>query len=892
MSSQIVFLFDLDQCLPLEQGLNNDDLDFLVSKVKDICLKIISSASHFEGPNGVQNVAHFSFRFYSSSAYFMVPDQHEGKFLELSETTFSSLETALGDRFEALLQTSKTNSFDALGLQQHMKTSNKAHFQTLQKALQEISILYHWDRPLLNSPVKFNDSKNSSSNSVYIFTKLPNTNDELCQFMGKPKVKRRFNHKDIYDKLFLRSMTNVFKGDALIKVNVIDTSYFRNIQFNEEVFKVKNEFKKCFGCLHGNVIPVKAFTSKNCDSNYVNPNPTSVILRSYDDYPKESRQEFELKIKDQIVKLYSSTKLASHFQLKCYVPKHKMGCHGIKSKALLWPRNEKLSQWSHFLMKNQYVGIFENEENIIASLSAAEDSLFQFNILEESYSKLTKLILTRNESFEKPLETSVELDLTSLFKQKCPQVEASKESKTYFNGSIFESWNIPDSNSFTKFIDKVKNQKQNHDSELMKNLKKSYLPHMKTEKETTIRRKTSEESVSSTKSSGKTNRSRGAELMRLGSKNAELRRSSHEDPKDQSNRSVMKSNKSLDENAKEQFKQKFIQRLNQTENEQQLLRNLINIQLEMLDHGENAALAAFAEIVVSKLLEHANVSKSSSFDDLVSGNFLVDPGVVSKRRSNKAVRIRDHKLQVLLRIEFHFYLPNQERQRQVEEEMLAHLRQISIWDSPNEMLTFLQEILTPFYIQRQPELLCFLYEELNQPPPPGFSALFSPFKRSEMSSPVDPSSIASDVSYVSANDPASWKIRGNSQPEVSDRLRKMRKIGFEKKPMMQIDLSKGDKTKNASKKEVKKQTPRRGRNQSVSSKKTPQKRSQGVRRNLTFDDRNVTPKKKPTRTPKKSQESSNFRFIFRFFSLEIDYDFIFRNTMQNDAREKASNPRS
>lgn len=290
--------------------------------------------------------------------------------------------------------------------------------------------------------------------------------------------------------------------------------------------------------------------------------------------------------------------------------------------------------------------------------------------------------------------------------------------------------------------------------------------------------------------------------------------------------------------------------------EQQLLRNLINIQLEMLDHGENAALAAFAEIVTSKLLEHANISKSSSFDGLVSGNFLVDPGVVSKRRSNKSVRIRDHKLQVLLRIEFHFYLPNQERQRQIEEEMLAHLRQISIWDSPNEMLTFLQEILTPFYIQRQPELLCFLYEELNQPPPPGFSALFSPFKKSEMSSPIDPSSIASDVSYISANDPASWKIRGNSQPEV-DRMRKMRsKIGFDKKPMMQIDLSKGDKAKNV-KKEVKKQTPRRSRNQSTSNKKTPQKRSQGVRRNLTFDDRNVTPKKKSTRTPKKSQESQS-----------------------------------
>ena len=81
MSSQIVFLFDLDQCLPLEKGLNCDDLEFLSAKVKDVCLKILTSSSHLDGPNGeLKNVAHFSFRFYSSTKYFMVPDQHDGKY--------------------------------------------------------------------------------------------------------------------------------------------------------------------------------------------------------------------------------------------------------------------------------------------------------------------------------------------------------------------------------------------------------------------------------------------------------------------------------------------------------------------------------------------------------------------------------------------------------------------------------------------------------------------------------------------------------------------------------------------------------------------------------------------------------------------------------------------
>jgi hypothetical protein len=64
---------------------------------------------------------------------------------------------------------------------------------------------------------------------------------------------------------------------------------------------------------------------------------------------------------------------------------------------------------------------------------------------------------------------------------------------------------------------------------------------------------------------------------------------------------------------------------------------------------------------------------------------------------------------------------------------------------------YFQEIIAPFYIDRQPELLYFLYSELDQPPPAGLSAIFSPFKKSEGSlSPLDGdqiSSIKSDASY-------------------------------------------------------------------------------------------------------------------------------------------------
>ena len=220
MSSQIVFLFDLDQCLPLEQCLDVDNLEFLIAKVKEVCLKILCASSHLNGPNAeLQNLAQFSFRFYSSTEYFMVPHQNETKFQELNEDQFDLLETALSDRFEALLQTSKTNSFNSNALQQHILSSSRKQYLTLQKALEEIAILYHWDRPLMHSPVKLNGKLNEALNAIYVFTKLPDNNEELCQFMGKPKIKRKtINHKYIYDHIFSGRSVKEFKGDAQMSI--------------------------------------------------------------------------------------------------------------------------------------------------------------------------------------------------------------------------------------------------------------------------------------------------------------------------------------------------------------------------------------------------------------------------------------------------------------------------------------------------------------------------------------------------------------------------------------------------------------------------------------------------------------------------------------------------
>lgn len=74
--------------------------------------------------------------------YFMVSqDVETPTFYELSEETFSLLETALSDRFERLWEHSKTNTFDPRSLLNHIQSdAHKPHAQNLRKAIEEIAV--------------------------------------------------------------------------------------------------------------------------------------------------------------------------------------------------------------------------------------------------------------------------------------------------------------------------------------------------------------------------------------------------------------------------------------------------------------------------------------------------------------------------------------------------------------------------------------------------------------------------------------------------------------------------------------------------------------------------------------------------------------------------------
>ena len=67
-----------------------------------------------------------------------------------------------------------------------------------------------------------------------------------------------------------------------------------------------------------------------------------------------------------------------------------------------------------------------------------------------------------------------------------------------------------------------------------------------------------------------------------------------------------------------------------------------------------------------------------------------------------------------------------EKAEEYEGCILLHLRQISLYDSPQRMLAFMETVLLESYLDRQPDLLSTIYDELDQDRPPQLRQLFSP----------------------------------------------------------------------------------------------------------------------------------------------------------------------
>jgi hypothetical protein len=278
-------------------------------------------------------------------------------------------------------------------------------------------------------------------------------------------------------------------------------------------------------------------------------------------------------------------------------------------------------------------------------------------------------------------------------------------------------------------------------------------------------RRTSNDSISSTGSSrskASAGNTRGAEMMRQSRRNQEEqknRRSNDSDRRGSNNhRTILEMEKEsyrmkaeaemapLVKGAKEAvIKVKMASPSDEElervllDEEENIMRGLWGFQLEALkNNSSDACLVGLAEITVCTVLRHlAAVGRSKrSLEGVIRSNFLVDPAVIETRRTSHQGKklvghkvARDHKLQVLYRMEVYWLLGNKEDEEECEQEMLQHLRQISIRHAPDEMHRFLDDTMSPSYFERQPEVLCLIYDGLNLARPQILTDLFSPQKR-------------------------------------------------------------------------------------------------------------------------------------------------------------------
>ena len=108
-----------------------------------------------------------------------------------------------------------------------------------------------------------------------------------------------------------------------------------------------------------------------------------------------------------------------------------------------------------------------------------------------------------------------------------------------------------------------------------------------------------------------------------------------------------------------------------------LIERLVSLRREVIAGGEDISLAGYSEACISHLLDHLETSGASKagVEEVVTARLLSDvAAVAASSNNNLAVRVSQHKVQVLLRAEVHWLLASRERKEEYEESILAHLR--------------------------------------------------------------------------------------------------------------------------------------------------------------------------------------------------------------------------
>ncbi|XP_071747581.1 uncharacterized protein [Lepeophtheirus salmonis] len=861
MPSQIVFLLDLDGCVPL--GEDGEGL------LRRACSALLwAEASMSPGLKDKTDLPSFALRFYSSSGYFGIHDQSSYEFQDLAPESFEDLERVLSERLLAL-----QSSFDASNFEFHGSQNRSDPVASLRTSLDLLARHYHWDRPLLHSPIKKN--RHSFENSVYVFTSIPNTKREYRQTFHKSA--KSHTQKELSDALFTKNVLQRFRQE--ISLYIVDFSLSNPSSFLEP--PIKELFHKTLKPIrNGGLIPFTSLISYSHLSPYIS---SYKALRSK--HPDKCISK-DISLQGTLIPSFplknaNRIKVESASILGMYPMDAFSGCQEWESHHSF----RLAGSYEFFKAMSHWVLLIVLDTSKLAVL-------FNYGILSILSAKESSTYLSIFRVPEKPLtpcpnilKKIIDKHLKSNTLAKTIGSEKNLVKNNFSDGDL-ETWRIPNEcadmskrikeskKSKGKWIEILVNsckpkvsrmyQSEKRNNLLMERNDSGFSEGKRSSSSSSLSRRLSDESIGRrTRRGNQPIVSRGAELLRLGNqKYAENKK----------RRSQIKSSKNSTESFSFPFndlrtarRTAFEKEMRKSlENEEviqcsQILAMLIEFQIEAINNGDDVSMSALAEITISSLLKHLQSTGQikANLVNLVADNFLVDPLSISRRKTSLKMpkRLRDHKLQVLYRMELHWLLPSADDQEKFENEILIHLRQISIWGSPEDMVTFLNEVLTPVYIDRQPELLCSLYDELNQPKADALRGIFSPSAKSDCSS-VAPSSVMSQASNASQNSSKNPSLRSHNNKSVA-RIKKLRRPhSFDMGQRRQISQP-HLKTTTA---RVLAKKPTYNIKDKVGPSVTASPSSKGrsglhrVKRNLSFDGLGRSPMKKPS-TPRKKHET-------------------------------------
>ena len=110
------------------------------------------------------------------------------------------------------------------------------------KVLDEVSVLYTWDRPALFSPLKsVRKSDLRLGNTVFLITRLPSSMGDIQAFLGvqQPRIKP----KHVMESLLSKRATTQFTGELNISLHILNT---RADLCQEEVIQVSLSGSQCW----------------------------------------------------------------------------------------------------------------------------------------------------------------------------------------------------------------------------------------------------------------------------------------------------------------------------------------------------------------------------------------------------------------------------------------------------------------------------------------------------------------------------------------------------------------------------------------------------------------------------------------------------------------------